>query len=293
MNNTFKNKIKHISIFILVLAITSGGMVYIFRAQLISYFIPKLEQIGDVHIRVKNDTSYISAKLVIQNQSFLKIEIDTIKYKVSLFEKTYLQNEQSLGAVLPAHGSDTVDLSLKIPFVAILKDLKAEREKEDSANYSINVSLQYATVFGKSEIPINKSAKIKIPRPPDLKIVDMKWKKVHLKSLSAIAKIKIINYNTVTLSIKELSYSMNILKHGTIKGSYEEAITIKPQATTFIELPLEINVKHIGKTVFQILINKDNYDYILALNATMESLGPVKQSFQVDLVKEGKIELKK
>jgi len=45
--------------------------------------------------------------------------------------------------------------------------------------------------------------------------------------------------------------------------------------------------------VFQILINKDNYDYILALNATMESLGPVKQSFQVDLVKEGKIELKK
>jgi len=288
-----KNKIKRIGIVILVLAIIASGTIFIFRAQIVALFIPAVEQIGVIDIKVKNDTCYINSKLIVKNKTFLKIEIDTIKYKISLFHKTYLQSQKFIGIVLRGSGKDTIDFSLKIPYITILKDLKAERKKGDSASYSINISLQYSTAFGKAEFPINKSAKIKIPQPPELEIVEIKYKKVRLKSILADAKIKIINYSAVTLSIKEMSYSMKILNQGELKGNYRETININPNGATFINLPLEINVKNIGRIIFDVLINNDNYDYILTLNAILESTDPLKESFHINLIKNGKMELKK
>jgi len=86
---------------------------------------------------------------------------------------------------------------------------------------------------------------------------------------------------------------MKILNQGNLKGNYSDAINIKPNGTTFINLPLEINVKNIGKTIFEVLINKDNYDYILTLNAILESSNPLKESFHIDLTKNGKMDIKK
>jgi LEA14-like dessication related protein len=288
-----KKIIKRISIIILVLTVIAGGAIFIFRAKIIAHYIPTVEQIGVIDIKVKNDTSYISSKLTIKNKSFLKIKIDTIKYNVTLFDNTYLQSQKFIGAVLSGYRTDTIDFSLKIPYVPILKGLSAERKKGDSTSYSITISLQYSTVFGKGEIPFSKSSKIKIPQPPEIDVVEIKYKKIRLKSILADVKIKIINYSDVNIFIKEVRYSMNILEKGNLKGNFNEPINIKPKETTFINLPIEINIKNIGKTIFEVIINNDNYDYTLTLNAILESTDPLKKSFHIDLRKTGKMELKK
>jgi len=288
-----KNKIKRISIFIVLLILISGGVFFIFRTQVIAHFIPNVEQIGDIHIQIKNDTSYISSKLIVKNKSFIKIEIDTIKYKIELFHKTYLQNQKFIGVVLQEHGKDTLDFSLKIPYASILKELKAQRNKGDSTDYSVTISLQYSTVFGKVEIPINKSAKLKIPQPPELGVMEVKYEKVRIKSILAAAKIKIVNHSAIALLIKQIYFSMDILKQGNLKGDFKENITIKPNGATFINIPIKININNLGKTIFEILINKDNYDYTLTVNAILESADSSKQSFHIDLTKSGKMELKK
>ncbi len=288
-----KNKIKRLSIFILSLLIVSGGVIFIFHDKITTHFIPAIEQIGDLHIQIKNDTAYITSKLTAKNKSFLRIKVDTLKYKITLFNKTYLQNKKLIGKVLRGYGKDTLEFSLKIPYVTILKDLKIQRKKGDSASYSINIFLQYSTVFGKSEIPITKSARLKIPQPPELEIIGIKYKKIRWKSILADAKIKIANYSNVTLQIKKVSYSIDILKQGKMKGDYIEPITIKPNGTTYIILPIKINANNLGKTLFEILINKDTYDYILKLNAIIESVDSLKKSFQIDIIKEGRMELRK
>src|ERR1035437_3173008 len=288
-----KNKIKLIGVFIIVLAMIVVGVIFIYQTEIIAHYIPAVEQIGVIDIKVKNDTTYISSKLTVQNKTFLKIGIDTMKYKVSLFDKAYLQSQRYIGMLLRGYGTDTLDFSLKIPYVTIIKDLKAERKKGDSASYSINISLQYSTALGKAEMPISKSAKIKIPQPPELEVVEIKYKKFRFKSILAEAKIKIINYSAVTLSVKEMRYSMDILKQGNLKGNYKEPFEIKPKGTTFINLPIEINPTNLGKTIFEIIINKDSYDYILTMNAILESDNGVKESFNIGLTKNGKMELKK
>lgn len=288
-----KNKFKHVGILILVILIVTGGLIYFLRKQIVMHFIPNVEQVGEININVTNDTTYVSSKLALKNKSFFKIEIDSIKYKVSLFGKTYLQNQKYLGVVLNGNELDTLDFSLKIPYVAILKDLKVERKKGDSASYSINISLQYSTFFGKVEIPINKEAKIKIPQPPEINIVEIKYYKARFKSIQAIAKIKVVNYSDVTLLINDINYSMSILKKGNLKGNHKEPIIIKPTETTYINLPIEINFKNIGKTLFEVIMNKDNYNYTIKLDAILETKGPINQSLNISITKSGMMELRK
>jgi LEA14-like dessication related protein len=287
-------KILKISIFIfLALAAVCSASIYIFRSELIAHYAPEIEQVGEINIRVTNDTSFISSRITVLNRSFLSLQMDTLKYKVSLFEKTYLQNERSVGMKLKPGEKDTLDLSLKIPYTSLLKELKLQRKKGDSASYLVNVSLQYSTIFGRSVIPISKSARIKLPQPPEVEIVEIKCSRIRFRTIRAVATIRIINYSAVTVAISDLDYSMRITDHGNLKGRYSRLITIAPNATTYIYVPIEINVKNMGKTAFQVLMNKDQYDYTLTLHAILKSIQPFNRSFLIDLEKSGKMELKK
>ncbi len=82
-------KFKRIGIFILLFVTLAGSFCYTFRNEIKAHFIPSFEQLGEIHIHIQNDTCYVSSKLVATNKSIFKIGIDTIKYKVALFNKTY------------------------------------------------------------------------------------------------------------------------------------------------------------------------------------------------------------
>lgn len=287
------NKIKYAGIIFLVLIGGSALLAFIFREKVVAYFVPIVKPLGEIQIKVRKDTSYISSQLTIQNRSFLKLGIDTIKYRVMLFDKVYLQSERFLGIDLNGKETDTIDFSLKIPYKQLIDDVKIERKKGDSANYSVNVSLQYSTFMGKAEMPFNKASKLKIPQPPEFKIIEVKYKKRTRNSINTEAKIQIANYNSAALKIKEMTYSLNVLEQGNMKGTLSKETVIKAKGITLVYLPITISPDHLARTFFDVLINADNYDYTLIIKASLESVGPVHQSFDIDLTKTGKMELRK
>ncbi len=288
-----KSKIARISIFILILLLIAGGIAFAFRDRIKKHFMPEVEQLGDIMVKVVNDKALFSSKITVENKLFLKIKTDTIKYKVSLFDKTYLESVKYLGIELPANGKDTIDWSLEVPYTEILKDMKTERSNGDSSSYTVAVTLQYSTLFGKSNMVINKNAKFKLPQPPELAIVDINYEEVHLKYIRAQAQIKIINHNAMALSISNMNYTMMVPDHGDIKGVYQHEISIKPKSETIVTLPIEITMKNAGKIIMDVITNHDYYNYTLTLNADLVSIDPVKESFHIDLTKSGKMKLKK
>lgn len=286
-------KIKKLGLTVLILILLAGVLVFLFRVQIIKQLIPDVHQIGNVNIEIVNDTTFISTRLAVKNNVFLKLKIDTIKYEVSLIDKIYIDNKTFVGLVLPGNGVDTFDFSLKIPHVSILNDLKNERKKVDSTNYSVNVFIQYSSFLGKSEFPFCKSAKIKILQAPELVIVDIKYEKIRLKSIQAFVKIKIVNHSAFIMVLNSMSYSMNILKMGRMKGNYRKTLIIKPFDTSTITLKINMKIDNMLKTALQVLFDKDTYDYKLLLKASMHSVQPFEQSFEIDLEKTGRMELKK
>jgi LEA14-like dessication related protein len=288
-----KKIIKIFSLIFLGLLITGVAGAYIFRARLIARYAPEVEQVGEIDVRITNDTSFIHSRITVLNRFFLSIRMDTLKYKVSLFEKAYLRSERVIGMTLEPGEKDTLDFAMAIPYAELMRELKRQRRKGDSASYLVNVSLQYSTVFGKAVIPISRSARIRLPQPPEMEVVEIKCSRIRFRSIKAIATIRIINYAPVTVTISDLGYAMMIHGQGDLRGKYNSLITIAPDATTFISIPIGINVSNLGKTALQVLMNRDNYDYTLKLHAVLEATQLFNRSFLVELEKSGKMELMK
>ncbi|MBK9478743.1 MAG: hypothetical protein IPN99_07870 [Bacteroidetes bacterium] len=288
-----KNKSARILLVVIIMLCMLGAGIYFFRVKLIANYIPGIEQIGKLEIKVDDDTSYIQTKLLITNNSAISIAVDPITYKISLFNKIYLDNKKYIGMKLPANGVDTIDFSLKIPYRIILQDLKKARKESDSASYSIFVSLQYSTLLGNSVLPIHKEAKLKLPQPPELELVGVDYQKIRLRYIRAKATIKITNHGPITLSIKKMNYTMLVSKQGKLSGDFNQTIKIKPYSETLVSLPIYITLKNSIKTAFQVLLNKDNYAYQFTLMATLEPSNPKKKPIQIHLTKNGLMELKK
>lgn len=286
-------KTKKVLIFFLVLLILSAAVLFIFRKRLIEHYTPEVEQLGTLSVNMKNDTSYVTTALVVTNKLFFKIDVDSIKYRVEWFDKTYIKNEAFLGLELPANGNDTIQFSLKIPYVAIIKDFRKNGKKADSVDYTVNISLQYATRFWSAEKPINKKGTVRMPHPPQFKLEEVNWTKIGLNSMMAEADLKIINENPVGFLIKNLTYNMKIIDQGSMKGNYEKPITIKPNSVATVKVPIEIKTDHLGKTIMDILKNKDKYNYVLNMNLNLKSTETEDKLFNIDLKKTGVMELKK
>lgn len=291
--NINKSKIKYGGFFILAFCIITVILIYYFRVQLVKHFIPIIKQTGEINIQIKNDTSTIRSKLVVTNKSFLKIKIDSIKYKVSLHQKTYLESDKVIGVLLSGHGIDTLDFSLKIPYKTILEDLKDVRKNLDSTTYSIHVSLVYSTIFGRIEIPFEKTSRLKIPKPPQISLEGVSYQKIRFKYILAEAKIKIVNHSSLNLSVKKIDYTIIILNQGNLKGSLGDPINIAPKSTSFVYLPIEIGMENIGSTIFKVIMNKDKFIYTLDLNAFLEVKNPLQEAFHIHVTSNGIMELVK
>lgn len=270
-----------------------GSVLYFYRVQLLKRYIPTVHKVGNMKMSIINDTTFVSAKIAVKNNVFLKINIDTIKYKVSLFDKVYIKDETFVGLVLPGNGSDTMDFVLKIPHAVIMKDLKKERRRADSASYSIDVSIKYSSIFGDSEFPFAKSSKLKIPQAPEIEVVDITYEKIRLKSLLAFIKIRITNHSPFTLILNNIRYFIDIPEIGNLKGNYNKDLEIKPKGTSYVTLEVKMEIKNMLKTAFQILFDKDSYSYTLKMKANLKSVHPFQETFEVDLVNHGQMELKK
>ena len=138
-------KIKRIGIVFLILVVVAAVGIYFFRRPIIRHFSPQIEQLGHIELRMIDDTTYVNTKLAIHNVTSLKIEIDTLSYVISLFDKVYLKNSTDINASMLSHGHDTIDFKFKIPHTELLKDAKKARTMDDSASYAIDASIQFVT----------------------------------------------------------------------------------------------------------------------------------------------------
>lgn len=284
---------KRILIIILSFLIIASVIIYFYRVQIISKYVPKFEQQGEINVKIIDDTIHLQSKISILNKLFFRIELDSVSYNVKIHDKSYIQNQKLIRSKLNAYEKDTFSFSLSIPHAAIIKELRMQGKFADSTDYSIILILHFKTPIGNINIPYTKSAKFKLPEFPILKIVDIEFKKIRLKEISAIVTIKANNSTKAELNVTNLNYRMQIYRVGNLKGKYISPIVLKPNSITYVSLPITLDPSNFSKTVFQLLVNKDKYYYKLDLNATLSAVGPIQDTFNINVIKNGKLELKK
>jgi LEA14-like dessication related protein len=280
-------------IYLLSVTVLAACLLYIFRRQIADYLIPEIKQLGAIQVNIKNDTCYVCPSLEFTNNTMFNLTLDSVAYDITILEQNYWDDQKALNLKLPAHGRDTLFSCIKIPYTEVIDDIRTESTKGDSTTFIMNIGISFSSFLGHHYITIHKRQRIKIPIPPEVEIVAITYTKVKLRHIEANARIKIINNGAVQLEIKKLQYRMIIFDQAELNGELINPVVVEPYETTFITMPIDIDVDHLGKTLVDILLNRDNCDYALTLNGLLEAEQPTRITFEVEVKTKGRMELKK
>jgi LEA14-like dessication related protein len=280
-------------LYMLAIIALAAGILYIFRGRIGDYLMPEIKQLGPVFVGVKDDSCYICPTLELRNKTFFQLNIDSIAYDITIFDKNYWNDKKALHIELPPNGRDTLYACIKIQYHKVLDDIYSERAKGDSTTFIMKADISFSSFLGDHHRVIQKTQRIKIPIPPEIEITAITYTKIKLRHIEANARIKIINHSGLQLLIKKLQYQMTIFDQAELIGELPKPVVVEPFETTFVRIPIDIDVEHLGKTLFDVLLNNDNCDYVLTLNGLLEAEHPTRITFQLEVKTEGRMELKK
>ncbi len=284
---------------ILILGIALFGLVvfYIFNpGKAITLIFPDLHKISYVNAVIKNDSAFTKISLVLQNKNPYKLDIDTVSFEVTLNDTGIAHQIVPLNIKQTRFDEDTVQLPLNI-HISQIKGLIAHLQSQDSTTVNIKGNIIYETIFGRKKIEFNKTSKIEVPVPPQIKVLKVERKGFDLgeKILKANAEIEIINNGkNINIQLTDIRYNITVKNTLHAEGVISKPLIIKPRSSLKINLPIEIEVYHPLKTLWLIKTDKDRLNYLLHIKCNLkENISEKSFASPAEITATGTLELVK
>lgn len=265
----------------------------------VELILPDLSKVMFINATIKQGDSVQSkAAIIVQNKSPYKLSIDSVFFKVELNKKELIEEHVLLNLEQIRHQTDTVQLPIDFSRKK-LKSILTELKGIDSTDLDVYCYVIYKTLFGRVKLDYNKTLHISTPIPPQIKVVKVERKKFNVldKTLETIIQLEIINKGkNIDLKLQNIQYNLDIGNSLSSEGVIDKVVSIKPESTSLIELPIDIKIERPLKTLVDILTNNDQTNYVLHLRAEMieHMTDKSKQTpIPVEIEAQGNLELKK
>ncbi len=106
---------------------------------------------------------------------------------------------------------------------------------------------------------------------PDIKIKDVKIKKLNFTSADIVAQVEVNNPNDFSMALKSFNYNLNINQKKWGQGEITQSSEIPKKGKGVIEIPLKLDLFSIGSAAVALLQNKSPVEYQLTGNATVDT----------------------
>ncbi len=130
----------------------------------------------------------------------------------------------------------------------------------------------YNTFIGKQKLEYKKTKRIAAPKLPEIKVLNVKTGKLHLKDKTAEAIITLEVKNKgqyVDMQLDDLRYNLKVKDILVADGIYSKSIIIKPKSKTVVHIPVLIEYDTPVRTLWKIITDNDKSEYKLHLLANV------------------------
>jgi LEA14-like dessication related protein len=277
---------------LLLVAITLAAYFYIFPKKAQNILIPDVDQVSQIKIRVDGDTARMNIVLRLENKGLFKMNIDSLIYHVRFDTATLLAGWQDLGVVLATGDADTFQVPVNLPFKRLIANIMKVQHR-DSVDIFTAVRIVYATVFGTRSLTHEKTSTIAVPIPPVFELEKLEYVGHDKHKFYFNAHLKMVNRGRIELNVYDLKYTMKSEDLFTASGIGPKFIKVSPHSVINEVLPVTVDVNKILKTVLKIVSNNDKVHYKLKINGYIQNKGLGEDRSEVEIKKEGTLELKK
>ncbi|MES2762641.1 MAG: LEA type 2 family protein [Bacteroidota bacterium] len=294
-----QKKGRKITILIICILVAITGIIFFYKYhpdKAIGLVFPNLDEITSVNTVIKNDSAFITVAAVLQNKNPYKLTIDTLAFELILSDTSVARQTIPLNIEQSRFETDTVDLPLHLLMPKVMGLIRGLQD-QDSTTIQVKGFIVYQTIFGRKKIDFDQKKRIEVPVPPQIKVLKVERQGFNLrdKILKATATVEIINKGKrIDLKLTKIHYDMTVKNTLHTSGVLEKPIIVKPQSSTILKVPMEIEVYHPLKTIWKIKTDDDRLNYSLHLTFMVkENLTEKAYTSPVEITATGILELVK
>jgi LEA14-like dessication related protein len=287
-----KKSVKIFLLFLIIIALFAGVFFYLNPKKALLIIFPDINEVENVHIRLLKDTALIDLDLKLQNKSILKLNIDSFIYRVRLDTTTILHRSQETKIILSPGQKEIFKMPLALSFTRIKKQIK-DLQGTDSVNLDVELEIVYSTLLGRTTLPVNRTYRIAVPRPPEIKLLGTEYVGREKKVFFVNAYLRVINYSKYDLNLTRINYKMYVSDLFEVEDKFPGKIHVKPYSNEDFTIPLKLEFNRLLKTAFLVITNQDVVPYKLKITAMVGSKNTEAEPVPVELEKQGSLELRK
>jgi LEA14-like dessication related protein len=228
-------------IVILVLAVCGIAYVYLFPKKWQNIFVPDVEQVENVSIRLSGDTAFAVLLLRLENKGPFKMHIDSLDYRVNFDTLRVLSKQQFINLEMQPGDRDTFHFPVSLPYKRIIARA-AELKHRDSVDITSEIRIVYSTVFGRKVLPRKKTDRIPVPLPPKFEIVKVDFRGFSGGKLLLNARLRMINEGSLELRLHGLRSYLKLAEILDATGTHSDTIVIRPRSNLEKDLAIEVTL---------------------------------------------------
>lgn len=265
-------KKRYIVILLIIVSLLSVVWFYWLNPKkALEFALPDLNELSYVNAKIKSDTAYIELIGIIENKAPYKITIDSLAYNLDLAGNRIISEDQNVGIELLSGEKDTIMLTFRIP-ISKTRGIIQKLQSKDSTSITANFEITYNTIFGRTTFPYSKDIDIKVPNPPEIKLIKVKAGELNLKNKNIDIDLAISiknNSDKIELRLRDLDYTAKLGKNIAGKGKYSKLIIIKPLSTAYVTLPINVIIDKPLRTFWKVAAKKEFMPYEINMDAVL------------------------
>lgn len=229
--------------------------------------------------------------LAVQNQNPFAIALAGLEYDLKIENRSLISGVTAQGLKIRPAATSNVQLPVTLKF-ADLKKLPGELWQQDKFSYQLESRfIVDLPVIGNYAIPVAKQGELPVPRLPRISLKDVKVRNLNLSSAELVARVEIENPNAFDLVFTDFDYRLQINRQDWGQGSIKDSITVPEKGRSTIDIPVKLDMLSMGRTVYQVLADRQALEYQLSGEATLDTGLELLRNFRMPLDVEGKASL--
>ena len=192
--------------------------------------------------------------VTVSNPYPMALPLTNLDYNLSSKAASFLSGKAALQGSVPALGSKTVSLPVKVSYSELLAALKGVRPGQ-VVPYQAAVGLSVdVPAAGSLRLPLEKSGELPVPAVPEVKVENITWGDVSLEKASGVIKLNVINRNEFAVDLSKIDYALSL-------GGAEVARSALSAPTKLgasggsgtVEIPISFSPKSLGLGAWKML----------------------------------------
>ena len=209
--------------------------------------------------------------LAVENKNPITLDLAGLDYDLKIENQSLVSGVTAKAVKLKANSTSPVQLPVTLKFDD-LKKLPGELWNKDKLAYDLQTTFNInLPVIGNYAIPVSKQGELPVPKTPDIKIKDVKVKKLSFTNAELVAQVEVSNPNDFDLGVSNLNYQLNVNQQNWGQGKINKSTNIPKRGKGIVEIPVKLNLLNAGKSAYNALVNKEPVKYQFTGNTELDT----------------------